>query len=483
MRVEVDYHDRPVDTVVGSLCRIAATRRAIAAGAKNVPTLRADTTLNPRSKIAASHISGFARPLGHIEATNPPPEMAAGINSTNKTPQPSSCTSDECHSRHSPAEVDSNFLTPNGQNAANHAAPTASNTLNEASAIDILPRSISNLRIHYASPSLTPQPWLRRSQSGSYNGCIADPLERQAIALASVTPSDVRELESVARRIRRDIISMTAEASSGHPGGSLSCTDILTALYFRVLRHDPHNPTMADRDRFVMSKGHASPAMYSVLAEAGYFPTEELLTFRKLGSRLQGHNVRGVPPGVEMSAGALGMGLSFSLGLALAARMDGHEYRVYCLLSDGDCNEGQTWEAAAAAAHHKADNLIAIVDYNHIQNDGYSDFARFSGPDGKDGRPGGWVLEDGHTVNILSLAPLPDRWRSFGWSVQEVDGHDFAQIIGALEKATSHKGGPSAVVCQTTKGKGVSFMENNPAFHGKAPNAEETKQALKELAD
>jgi len=302
--------------------------------------------------------------------------------------------------------------------------------------------------------------------------------------LPSLSAEDVRELESVARRIRRDIVRMTAEANSGHPGGSLSCTDILTALYWRILNHDPKNPNWADRDRFVMSKGHASPAMYSVLAEAGYFPTDELLTFRKLGSRLQGHNVMGVPEGVEMSAGALGMGLSFSLGVALAGRMDGKGYRVYCLLSDGDCNEGQTWEAIAAASHHKVGNLTAIVDYNHIQNDGYSDFARFSGRDGHRDGPGGWVLEDGHTVNILSLAPLPDRWRAFGWHVQEVaDGHDFSQLVEALERTKSHTTGPSVVICQTTKGKGVSFMENNPAFHGKASNPEETEQALKELAD
>jgi transketolase len=277
---------------------------------------------------------------------------------------------------------------------------------------------------------------------------------------------------------------MTAEVNSGHPGGSLSCTDILTALYFRVLRHDPNNPAWPERDRFIMSKGHASPAMYSVLAEAGYFPTDELLTFRKLGSRLQGHNIIGVPPGVEMSAGALGMGLSFSLGQALAARMDGRSYHVYCLLSDGDCNEGQTWEAAAAAGHHQVDNLAAIVDYNHIQNDGFSDYARFARRDGGRKQPGGWVGQDGHTVNILSLHPLPDRWRAFGWNVLEADGHDFTQIIGALERAKSARGGqPSVVICQTIKGKDVSFMENNPAFHGKAPNKEELEQALKELAD
>jgi transketolase len=276
---------------------------------------------------------------------------------------------------------------------------------------------------------------------------------------------------------------MTAEVNSGHPGGSLSCTDILTALYFRVMRYDPKNPAWPERDRFVLSKGHASPAIYSVLAEAGYFPTDELLTFRKLGSRLQGHPVMGVPPGVEMSAGALGMGLSFSLGLALAGRLDGHDYHTYCLLSDGDCNEGQTWEAAAAVSHHQVDTITAIVDYNHIQNDGFSDYARFPGGDGRRQQPGGWVGDDGHTVNILSLDPLAERWRAFGWNAQEVDGHDIAQIIDALEKSRDHRGQPRVVICQTTKGKGVSFMENNPGFHGKAANKEQLKQALKELAD
>ncbi len=177
------------------------------------------------------------------------------------------------------------------------------------------------------------------------------------------------------------------------------------------------------------------------------------------------------------------MGLSFSLGQVLAGRMDGRSYNVYCLLSDGDCNEGQTWEAAAAAGHHQVDKLIAIVDYNHIQNDGFSDYARFAGKDGHRKGAGGWVGQDGHTVNILSLQPLPDRWRAFGWNVLEADGHDFTQIIGALERAKRHKGQPSVVICQTIKGKGVSFMENNPAFHGKAPNKEELEQALKELAD
>src|SRR3990172_9148460 len=185
--------------------------------------------------------------------------------------------------------------------------------------------------------------------------------------LPSPSAPSTAELESVARRVRRDIIRMTAEANSGHPGGSLSCADILTALYFRVLRHDPRTPHWPNRDRLIVSKGHATPAVYAVLAEAGYFSTDELLTFRKLGSRLQGHTVIQMPPGVEMSAGALGMGLSFSLGHALAGRLDGRDYHVYCLLSDGDSEEGQSWEAVMACAHHRADNLTAIIDRNHIQ--------------------------------------------------------------------------------------------------------------------
>ncbi len=294
--------------------------------------------------------------------------------------------------------------------------------------------------------------------------------------------TSVSELEAAAKRIRRDIIRMTAEVQSGHPGGSLSATDILTALYFRVARHDPNNPTWPDRDRVIVSKGHASPAVYAALAEAGYFSREELLTFRKLGSRLQGHTIMGKPPGVEFSGGALGMGLSFSLGHALAGRLDGRDYRVYCLVGDGDCQEGQTWEAAMAAAHHRLDNVTVIVDRNHIQNDGFSDYRRFSDGERPE-RPGGWVLPDGHTVNIMNLEPFAEKWKAFGWHVRSIDGYDFAQIIEACEEAKAHKGQPSMIVAETIKGKGVSFMENNPDFHGKAPSPEQAEQALKELED
>ena len=302
--------------------------------------------------------------------------------------------------------------------------------------------------------------------------------------MARAETVSTEELKSIARRIRRHIVQMTAAANSGHPGGSLSSVEIATALYFRIMRHDPQNPLWPDRDRFIVSKGHATPMVYGTMAEAGYFPVEEMMTFRKLGSRLQGHTIMQKPPGVEMSAGALGMGLSFALGCALAGRLDGRDYRVYCLLSDGDCQEGQTWEAALASAHHKAANLTAIVDRNHIQNDGFSDYFRFPDKDGdRPQRPGGWVMEDGHTANIMTTEPFEDKWRAFGWRTAHIDGHDLGAIIGALEEAQAQKDGPSVIICETTKGKGVSYMENNPDFHGKAPSPEQLEQALTELAD
>jgi len=264
------------------------------------------------------------------------------------------------------------------------------------------------------------------------------------------------DMEKMAKKLRRHIIEMTAKAGSGHPGGSLSATEIVTALYFNHLRHDPGNPGWPDRDRFVLSKGHAAPLLYSALAEAGYFPVEELLTLRQLDSRMQGHTDMTVTPGVEMSAGALGQGLSFGIGIALAARLDRRGYRVYVLLGDGECDEGQVWEAAMAAAHFKLDNIVAVVDRNRQQIDGW-------------------------TYQVMDTEPLAEKWRSFGWHTIEVDGHDLAQILGALDEAQRIEGKPTAIMAHTTKGKGVSFMENNPDFHGKAPTPEEAERALKEL--
>jgi transketolase len=299
--------------------------------------------------------------------------------------------------------------------------------------------------------------------------------------LTPVSGASLKELEALAKRVRRHIVEMTAAAGCGHPGGSLSCVDILVALYRHTLRHDPQNPQWPDRDRFILSKGHAAPAVYAVMAECGYLPVEELITLRKLGSCLEGHMVVGSPPGVEMTSGSLGMGLSFSLGQALAARLDGKDYRVYCLLGDGDLNEGQTWEAAMASAHHQVDNLTAIIDYNRIQNDGFSDYSRYEDKS-RPQRVGGWVSEEGHTVNIMGLQPLEEKWRAFGWEVLEADGHDLSALIETLEKAKGIKGQPTVIIAHTVKGKGVSFMENNPAFHGKAPTPEQAEKALAELA-
>ena len=263
-------------------------------------------------------------------------------------------------------------------------------------------------------------------------------------------------LKEMAKKLRRHVITMTATAGSGHPGGSLSAADIITALYFRVLRHNPENPQWSDRDRFILSKGHAAPILYGALAEAGYFPVAELATLRRLDSRLQGHTDRNLTPGVEMSAGSLGLGLSFAIGVALAARLDSKPYRTYALLSDGECEEGQTWEAALAGAHFNLDNLTAIVDCNGIQL-------------------------SGRTCDIMNLEPLVRKWQAFGWHVIDIDGHDFDQILTAFSKAEKTNGKPTVIIARTTKGKGVSFMENNVVFHGKAPTWEEAEKALREL--
>ncbi|HHW41054.1 MAG TPA: transketolase [Syntrophomonadaceae bacterium] len=266
----------------------------------------------------------------------------------------------------------------------------------------------------------------------------------------------LQELGKKARVIRSDIIRMVAEAGSGHPGGSLSAVEIVTTLYFHVMRIRPEEPDWPDRDRFVLSKGHAAPLLYAVLAERGYFPAEELLTLRKLGSRLQGHPAFGKLPGVEASTGSLGQGLSISLGIALAGKIDRRDYRVYALLGDGENEEGQVWEAAMAAAHYGVDNLTAVLDYNGLQI-------------------------DGPVADVLSPLPLPEKWRSFGWEVREVDGHSFEELLAAFEWAKEVHGRPSMIIAKTVKGKGVSFMENAVDWHGKAPDREQAAKALAEL--
>jgi transketolase len=269
--------------------------------------------------------------------------------------------------------------------------------------------------------------------------------------------SSNEDLKEVAKRLRRDIVTMIGKAGSGHPGGSLSAVEILTTLFWRILRHKPSDPQWQDRDRFILSKGHAAPVLYSVLAECGYFPKSELATLRQLDSHLQGHADRTATPGVEMSSGSLGQGLSFAIGVALAGRLNSQSFRVYALLSDGECDEGQTWEAAMSAAHFKLDNLTAIVDNNGIQLSGFN-------------------------RDIMNLDPLNKKWEAFGWHVTDVDGHDLTQLLDALKKAQKVRGQPAVIIAHTVKGKGVSFMENNVDFHGKAPNAEQLEKALKELA-
>jgi transketolase len=269
--------------------------------------------------------------------------------------------------------------------------------------------------------------------------------------------SSNEDLSEVAKRLRRRIVTMIGKAGSGHPGGSLSAVEIAVALYWRVLRHKPADPQWPDRDRFILSKGHAAPLLYAILAECGYIPLDELDTLRLLGSRLQGHGDCCATPGVEMSSGSLGQGLSFGTGAALAGRLDKKDYRVYVLLSDGECDEGQTWEAAMAAAHFKLDNLTVIVDRNGLQLSGF-------------------------TRDVMGLEPLAAKWAAFGWRVSEVDGNDIDKVLAALNDAKNVKGRPAAIIAHTIKGKGVSFMENNVDFHGKAPNAAQLEQALKELA-
>jgi len=266
----------------------------------------------------------------------------------------------------------------------------------------------------------------------------------------------IEELNKKANLLRREIIEMIYKAQSGHPGGSLSSIDILTCLYFHHMRIKPEDPSWEDRDRFVLSKGHAAPALYVVLAELGYFPKEALLTLRQVGSILQGHPDMRKTPGIDMSMGSLGNGLSVGIGMALGARLARKKYHVYVLIGDGEVNEGEIWEAAMAASKYKLDNLTAICDFNRVQLDG--------------------PIEE-----IMPLDPLPEKWKAFNWNVIEIDGHNMEEILDALDEAKQIKGKPTIIIAHTVKGKGISFMEGKFQWHGKAPDKEEYRIALKEL--
>ncbi len=272
--------------------------------------------------------------------------------------------------------------------------------------------------------------------------------------------SDVKKLKLKANDIRQDIVRMVAAAQSGHPGGPLGLADIYSCLYFSILNHNPSDPKWKDRDRLILSNGHVCPVRYSAMAEAGYFPKEELLTFRKLGSRLQGHPSRVDLPGVETSNASLGQGLGLAVGMAIAAKLDKRQNFVYASLSDGECEEGSTWESAMFAAKYKLDNLIAFVDRNKKQI-------------------------DGDTETIMPLEPFADKWKAHNWNVLECDGHDIPAILDAFENAGKNKGNgkPTVIIFKTIMGKGVSFMEDNHEWHGKPPSPEQGEQALKELQE
>ena len=264
------------------------------------------------------------------------------------------------------------------------------------------------------------------------------------------------ELKSISKEIRKDIVKMLTESASGHPGGSLSATDIMTVLFFKEMNLDPNNEKDPNRDRFVLSKGHAAPVLYSALARRGYFPVEELSTLRKFKSRLQGHPSIQYLPGIDMSTGSLGQGVSAAVGMALAGKIDENDYRVYTLLGDGELEEGQVWEAAMCAAHYKLNNLTAFIDFNGLQI-------------------------DGDITKVMNPCPIDKKFEAFGWNVLVIDGHNYEEIIDAIEKAKECKDKPTAVVCNTVKGKGVSFMENQAVWHGTAPSKEQCETALKEL--
>jgi transketolase len=267
---------------------------------------------------------------------------------------------------------------------------------------------------------------------------------------------DIKSLEKTAAEIRCGIIKAIHNAGSGHPGGSLSAADIVTALYFDEMNVDPKDPKMKGRDKFILSKGHAGPVQYSALAVKGYYPMEDFMTLRKLGSKFQGHPDMHKVPGIEMSTGSLGQGISAAGGMALANKLDNDPGRIYVLLGDGEIQEGIVWEALMSAAHYKLDNMVAILDHNGLQIDGKNE-------------------------DVMTVAPVVEKFQAFGWNVIQIDGHDFEQILDAFKQARACKGKPTMIVAETIKGKGVSFMENNAGWHGKAPDEEQTKQALAEL--
>ncbi len=267
---------------------------------------------------------------------------------------------------------------------------------------------------------------------------------------------DTAKLKKIANQLRKDVVKMTYLAGSGHPGGSLSAADMMAVLFFYKMKLDPKNPKWEGRDYFILSKGHICPVYYSALCRVGFFPEDELWTLRKFGSRLQGHPASSKMQEIEVSTGSLGQGLSVANGIALGLKLDGKPNRVYCMLGDGELQEGQVWEAIMTAAHYKLDNVCAIVDYNNLQIDGF--------------------VED-----VMGIAPLADKWRAFNWEVIEIDGHDIDQIKKALDEAENIKGKPTVIIAHTVKGKGVSFMENEAGWHGKAPSKEEYEKAMAEL--
>ena len=269
-------------------------------------------------------------------------------------------------------------------------------------------------------------------------------------------PPDLQALKKQAVEFRQTVLRMIAKAGSGHPGGSLSMVELLIGLYWHALRHDPKNPSWPERDLFLLSKGHGCPALYTALALRGYFPKDELMTLRRYPTRLQGHPEKGSPPGVEMAAGSLGQGLSMANGFALSDRLDSRRRRIFCLMGDGEIQEGQVWEAAMTAHHHKLDAVCAIVDANQLQ-------------------------QNGPVKDIQDIEPLPEKWKAFGWHTIEIDGHDIAQVIKAYDESATIKGQPQVIVARTVKGKGVSFMELQTGWHGVAPKPEELEKALKEL--